>query len=168
MSRSRDWNELQHTWIEWRRRTGQKTRDMFEQLVDVSNQAALLNSALLTVENVILPFTRALCMRIVMYLRFWFSSEEPFYSSSGVATPRILSPRHDIASPVRITYRILPIFYSLLLFCPTIFFRTRPAAFSLVPSIRTLLSADDFHSGTRYDHVTVASDKDNYRFYQFP
>lgn len=44
MSRSRDWNELQHTWIEWRRRTGQKSRDMFEQLVDVSNQAALLNS----------------------------------------------------------------------------------------------------------------------------
>jgi peptidyl-dipeptidase A len=44
MSRSRDWNELQHTWIEWRRRTGQKVRDMFEQLVDVSNQAALLNN----------------------------------------------------------------------------------------------------------------------------
>jgi len=47
MSRSRDWNELQHTWIEWRRRTGQKVRDMFEQLVDVSNQAALLNSTFL-------------------------------------------------------------------------------------------------------------------------
>lgn len=44
MSRSRDWNELQHTWIEWRRRTGQKIRDLFEQLVDVTNQAALLNS----------------------------------------------------------------------------------------------------------------------------
>lgn len=47
MSRSRDWNELQHTWIEWRRRTGQKVRDMFEQLVDVSNQGALLNSKFL-------------------------------------------------------------------------------------------------------------------------
>lgn len=46
MSRSRDWNELQHTWIEWRRRTGQKIRDMFDQLVDVTNQAALLNSNL--------------------------------------------------------------------------------------------------------------------------
>lgn len=44
MSRSRDWNELQHTWIEWRRRTGQKVRDLFEQLVDMTNQAALLNS----------------------------------------------------------------------------------------------------------------------------
>jgi len=52
MSRSRDWNELQHTWIEWRRRTGQKVRDMFEQLVDVSNQAALLNSTLLILNNV--------------------------------------------------------------------------------------------------------------------
>lgn len=49
MSRSRDWNELQHTWIEWRRRTGQKVRDMFEQLVDVSNQAALLNSTYILV-----------------------------------------------------------------------------------------------------------------------
>lgn len=52
MSRSRDWNELQHTWIEWRRRTGQKVRDMFEQLVDVSNQAALLNSTFLTLNYV--------------------------------------------------------------------------------------------------------------------
>jgi len=52
MSRSRDWNELQHTWIEWRRRTGQKVRDMFEQLVDVSNQAALLNSMFLILNNV--------------------------------------------------------------------------------------------------------------------
>lgn len=51
MSRSRDWNELQHTWIEWRRRTGQKSRDMFEQLVDVSNQAALLNSMSLGLSN---------------------------------------------------------------------------------------------------------------------
>jgi len=52
MSRSRDWNELQHTWIEWRRRTGQKVRDMFEQLVDVSNQAALLNSTFLILNYV--------------------------------------------------------------------------------------------------------------------
>lgn len=54
MSRSRDWNELQHTWIEWRRRTGQKSRDMFEQLVDVSNQAALLNSTSLILTHFIM------------------------------------------------------------------------------------------------------------------
>lgn len=58
MSRSRDWNELQHTWIEWRRRTGQKSRDMFEQLVDVSNQAALLNSKSLGFMYISIPFAK--------------------------------------------------------------------------------------------------------------
>lgn len=58
MSRSRDWNELQHTWIEWRRRTGQKSRDMFEQLVDVSNQAALLNSMSSSFKYLIIPFAK--------------------------------------------------------------------------------------------------------------
>jgi len=43
MGRSRDWDELQFSWIEWRRLTGQKMRDLFEQVVDLSNQAARLN-----------------------------------------------------------------------------------------------------------------------------
>jgi hypothetical protein len=43
MGRSRDWDELQHSWIEWRRLTGQKMRDIFEQVVELSNQAARLN-----------------------------------------------------------------------------------------------------------------------------
>jgi peptidyl-dipeptidase A len=43
MGRSRDWDELQFSWIEWRRLTGQKMRDLFEQVVDLSNQAAQLN-----------------------------------------------------------------------------------------------------------------------------
>jgi len=43
MGRSRDWDELQHSWIEWRRLTGQKMRDLFEQVVELSNQAAELN-----------------------------------------------------------------------------------------------------------------------------
>lgn len=46
MAKSRDWAELEHTWIEWRRRTGQKIRDLYEQLIELSNYAANLNSKL--------------------------------------------------------------------------------------------------------------------------
>lgn len=44
MARSRDWDELQHTWIEWRRHTGQYIRDLYDQLVDLTNEAAKLHS----------------------------------------------------------------------------------------------------------------------------
>jgi peptidyl-dipeptidase A len=44
MSHSRDWDELQHIWTEWRRNTGRRIRDLYEQLVDLTNQAARLNS----------------------------------------------------------------------------------------------------------------------------
>lgn len=44
MATSRDWDELQYLWQEWRRRTGQNVRDLYEQLVDLSNDAAKLNS----------------------------------------------------------------------------------------------------------------------------
>lgn len=44
MAVSRDWDELQHTWVEWRRRSGMKLRDLYEQLIDLSNYAARLNS----------------------------------------------------------------------------------------------------------------------------
>ncbi|XP_063823944.1 angiotensin-converting enzyme [Ostrinia nubilalis] len=44
MSHSRDWDELQHVWTEWRRNTGRRIRDLYEQLVDLTNQAARLNN----------------------------------------------------------------------------------------------------------------------------
>lgn len=44
MAHSRDWDELQHTWVEWYRKSGQKMRDLYEQLVELSNFAARLNS----------------------------------------------------------------------------------------------------------------------------
>lgn len=47
MSHSRDWDELQHVWAEWRRNTGRRIRDLYEQLVDLTNQAARLNSKFL-------------------------------------------------------------------------------------------------------------------------
>ncbi|XP_075230792.1 angiotensin-converting enzyme-like isoform X2 [Lycorma delicatula] len=48
MAHSRDWDQLQHTWIEWHRRSGQKLRDLYEQLVEISNYAATLNGQNLT------------------------------------------------------------------------------------------------------------------------
>ncbi|KAG6454450.1 hypothetical protein O3G_MSEX008722 [Manduca sexta] len=44
MSHSRDWDELSHVWTEWRRNTGRRIRDLYEQLVDLTNQAARLNN----------------------------------------------------------------------------------------------------------------------------
>ncbi|KAE8747573.1 hypothetical protein FOCC_FOCC005733, partial [Frankliniella occidentalis] len=44
MARSRDWDELQYVWLEWRRRSGFKIRDLFDQLVDLSNVAAKHNN----------------------------------------------------------------------------------------------------------------------------
>jgi len=51
MARSRDWDELQHTWLEWRRHTGQYIRDLYDQLAQLTNQAARLNSKL--IDNII-------------------------------------------------------------------------------------------------------------------
>lgn len=44
MAKSRNWDELQHVWTEWRRNTGQNMKDTYEQLVALSNHAAQLNS----------------------------------------------------------------------------------------------------------------------------
>ncbi|XP_014277274.2 angiotensin-converting enzyme-like [Halyomorpha halys] len=44
MSKSRNWDQLQHSWTEWHRKSGQKIRDLFEQIVDLSNYAARLNN----------------------------------------------------------------------------------------------------------------------------
>jgi peptidyl-dipeptidase A len=44
MAKSRDWNELQHTWIEWRRKSGSQLKPLFEQIVMLTNEAAKVNS----------------------------------------------------------------------------------------------------------------------------
>jgi len=46
MAKSRDWNELQHTWTEWRRKTGSQMKPLFEQVVELTNEAAKYNSTL--------------------------------------------------------------------------------------------------------------------------
>lgn len=43
-AKSRDWDELQYTWLEWRRKTGRNMRELFEQMVDLTNEAANFNS----------------------------------------------------------------------------------------------------------------------------
>lgn len=44
MAKSRDWDELTWVWSEWRRKTGRPMRDLFEQLADLTNDAAKYNS----------------------------------------------------------------------------------------------------------------------------
>jgi hypothetical protein len=44
MAKSRDWDELTWVWTEWRRKAGKPMRDLFEQLVDLTNEAARYNS----------------------------------------------------------------------------------------------------------------------------
>lgn len=44
MARSRDWDELQYVWTEWRRRSGMRIKDLYQQLVTLNNEAARLNS----------------------------------------------------------------------------------------------------------------------------
>lgn len=44
MANSDNPEELKHVWVEWRKVTGAKVRDLFAQYVDLSNDAARLNS----------------------------------------------------------------------------------------------------------------------------
>lgn len=44
MAHSRDWDELQWIWLEWRRRSGAQMKDLYRQLVQLNNDAARLNS----------------------------------------------------------------------------------------------------------------------------
>lgn len=46
MAKSRDWDELQYVWTEWRRRSGMPIKDLYQQLVTLNNDAARLNSTL--------------------------------------------------------------------------------------------------------------------------
>ncbi|XP_012153318.2 angiotensin-converting enzyme Ance-3 isoform X2 [Megachile rotundata] len=44
MARSRNWDELQYVWTEWRRRSGMRIKDLYQQLVVLNNEAARLNN----------------------------------------------------------------------------------------------------------------------------
>ncbi|XP_031825829.1 angiotensin-converting enzyme Ance-3 [Nomia melanderi] len=44
MARSRNWDELQYVWTEWRRRSGMRIKDLYQQLVTLNNEAARLNN----------------------------------------------------------------------------------------------------------------------------
>ena len=50
MAKSRDWDELQWVWTEWRRKSGKPMRDLFEQLADLTNESAKYNSKNLNYE----------------------------------------------------------------------------------------------------------------------
>ncbi len=44
MGKSRDWDELQYTWTEYRRKSGRDMRDLYEQMAELTNEAARYNS----------------------------------------------------------------------------------------------------------------------------
>lgn len=44
MAKSRDWDELLYVWSEWRRKSGENIKDMYEQLMELTNEAANYNS----------------------------------------------------------------------------------------------------------------------------
>lgn len=44
MARSRDWDELLYVWGEWRRKSGENMKELYEQLIDLTNDAAKYNS----------------------------------------------------------------------------------------------------------------------------
>lgn len=44
MAKSRDWDELSYTWLEWRRKSGRQMRDLFDQVVELTNEASKYNS----------------------------------------------------------------------------------------------------------------------------
>ena len=47
MSKSRDYDELKHVWTQWHEQSGGKMRQQYEKFVELSNEAARLNSKLL-------------------------------------------------------------------------------------------------------------------------
>lgn len=44
LMKSRDPDELKHIWVEWRKATGEKVKDLFQKYVELSNMAATLNN----------------------------------------------------------------------------------------------------------------------------
>uniref|UniRef100_W8AG00 Angiotensin-converting enzyme n=2 Tax=Ceratitis capitata TaxID=7213 RepID=W8AG00_CERCA len=59
MSKSRDWDELQHTWVEYHRKAGREMRDGYEQLVDVMAEVAYVNNVTNGGEFWYLPYESA-------------------------------------------------------------------------------------------------------------
>lgn len=47
MAKSRDWDELQWVWVEWRRRSGSQIRELYGQLIHLNNDVAEQNSELI-------------------------------------------------------------------------------------------------------------------------
>lgn len=60
MGKSRDWEELQYTWTEWRRKSGRDMRDLYEQVAELTNEAARYNSKTncLSLQQIINPQIR--------------------------------------------------------------------------------------------------------------
>ncbi|KAL9874336.1 angiotensin-converting enzyme-like isoform 2-T9 [Glossina fuscipes fuscipes] len=56
MAKSRDWDELQHTWLEYHRKAGREMRDGYEQLIDVMNEVAYVNNVTNAGEYWYLPY----------------------------------------------------------------------------------------------------------------
>ncbi|KAK5649889.1 hypothetical protein RI129_000918 [Pyrocoelia pectoralis] len=56
MAKSRNWEELQYTWTEWRRNTGRVFKDTYEQMVHLSNEAAKKNNFTDTAEYWTFPY----------------------------------------------------------------------------------------------------------------
>lgn len=44
MSKSRNYDELKHIWVEWHEQSGRKMRSQYQRFVELSNEAARMNS----------------------------------------------------------------------------------------------------------------------------
>lgn len=60
MATSRDWEELQYTWTEFRRKAGRDMRDLYEQMAELTNEAAHQNSKNFSFISIII-FTYRFC-----------------------------------------------------------------------------------------------------------
>lgn len=54
MSTSRNFDELKHVWHQWHEQSGGKMRNHYEKFVQLSNEAAQMNSELMTLNFVTL------------------------------------------------------------------------------------------------------------------
>ena len=54
MSKSRDFDELKHVWTKWHEQSGGKMRQQYQQFVELSNEAARLNSKLMNLDHFLL------------------------------------------------------------------------------------------------------------------
>ncbi|XP_012283473.1 angiotensin-converting enzyme [Orussus abietinus] len=59
MAKSKDWDELQYVWTEWRRRNGVRMRELYQQLIQINNDAARLNNFTDAAEYWMFPYQSA-------------------------------------------------------------------------------------------------------------